>query len=258
MSLLPEDDILQIPEDANLEAGGLDTGDTPEETESIEEEVSTEKDTPIEEDIPLFNEKQQEEVNKIVKSRLERQEAKLVKDLSRVAGVSLGQQEVSSAAKLWGLLKENPVLSKELDDLITASLTRGNLKVPVGQTLSSDPTENRLEFKEAILDLKASDPLFYKNADKILAWAENEDYVVTDSKSLKMAFLAWKGVQGKLASVVQNTTEQRKQLAKKEMQKKATVQTPKAGQTVTKNVDYRKMADSDILVLEGMKLFTED
>ena len=259
---IEKDDVI---EDANLEAEGLEDGveDEALELEELEELVSEEDDESTDEseekDAPVvFDKKQQAEVNSIIKTRLERQEAKLVKDLSKAAGVEIVREELAPATRLWGLLKANPELSRDIDVLIAASLAEGKSTAPDAASNSADAITQRLELKEAILDLKASDTLFQKNADKILTWAENEGYEVNSAKTLKLAVLAWKGSQGKVAEVIQKSTAQRKQTSKQLMQKRATVQSTKAGQVHSGKSDYGKMTDADLLASEGLSLFTPD
>ena len=210
----------------------------------------------------LFNEKQQEEVNRIIKARLERHEEKLVNDLvgelTQVAGVEIQYNELSGAAKLWGLLKSNPKLSYAVEGLIQTAFQRGDAAAPELESQSLSSKEQELAFKESVLNLKISDTTFQKNADKILAWADNEGYVVNDDKSLKMAYLAWKGSQGAVAQAVQKATAKRKQETKKVMQQKATVQSTKNGASRSKAPSYGKMSDSAVLANEGLSLFTDD
>jgi len=258
-----------VEDDVNLEAEGLEedveeynleleeSGEVVTEEEDVaEEDTSTEEpdaDAPV-----VFDKKQQAEINSIIKARLDRQEAKLVKDLSKSAGIEIVRDDIVPATRLWGLLKANPELSKDIDDIIALSLSQGRAKAPDAANNSTDAITQRLELKEAILDLKAADPLFGKNADKILAWAENEGYEVTNAKALKLAVLAWKGSHGKVEEVIQKSTTQRKQTTKQMLQKRATVQSTKSGQTRSGASDYGKMSDSDLLASEGLKLFTED
>lgn len=263
-TLEQEDEVLN---DANLEDEGLEGGD-----EDVLEDIDTEDEEDLEDeedvddpdsketddDAPVkFDKKQQTRVDQIVKERLERAETKLVRDMASAAGVEISREEISSAARLWGLLKSNPQLSRAVDGIISTSLAEGSAQAPVTDDSPESRTQ-RLELKEAILDLKVADNLFAKNADKILAWAENEGYTVTDAKTLKLVFSAWKGAQGKVVAAVQKTTAQRKQEAKKTLQKRATVQTSKPGAKSTGSTDYRKMSDKAILASEGIKLFTED
>lgn len=251
----PEEDVDLEDEDVDEELSDEETLEDPEEQDDAEEQDdSTEEPTKPQ---PLFDKKQQAEVNKIVKERLDRQNSALLRDLSKSAGVEIAHDEVTSATRLWGLLKANPNLSKEVDGLIAFAFQKGSAKAPDAPETSVDAITQRLELKEAILDLKASDTLFSKNADGVVAWAENEGYEITNGKSLKLAYLAWKGTQGKLAEAVQKSTAKRKQETKKIMQKRATVQSAKAG-VRTGTSDFRRMTDSAVLASEGLSLFNDD
>lgn len=269
----------EIPEDTSLDVEGVnddDVEDSEEEEEDSldltvddeqddiddsedesEEYVDTEVDTPPKSKRPLFNEHQQKEVNRIVQTRLERQEAKLIKDLSQTAGVALEQQEVPQAAKLWGLLKNNEELSRTIDSVIGDYLASGRAVAPDTTQKSVDTVKQRLVLKEAILDLRAADNTFEKNSDKILAWAENEGFTVNDEKTLSMAYLAWKGSQGAVIDTIQRTKAQRQEQARKTQQRKATVQSSKAGGG-KKVLDYQKMSDKDLLNSAGLSLFNEE
>lgn len=264
--------------DTTLEAEGLDEEDTeledtPEDTEDTdaaedtddeEDSEETEDDTKSDKDdtkkpSKTFTDDQQAAVNKIVKARLERQETSMLHELSASSGVDISREEVTNAAKLWGLLKANPKLSQAVDGLIGTALTDGSAKAPVTENDAAKRTERRMELKEAILDLKADDATFNKYATKILDWAKNEDYEVTDKASLKMAYLAWKGSQGKVMSAVQKTQAKQKTAAKEMAKKHATVQgTRSSAKRTGGRADYTKMADADVLAAAGLSLFTED
>jgi hypothetical protein len=241
-----EDDVEEdVEEDADEDDEEADEGDSKE----LTKKANTEK--------PLFDKKQQAEVNKLIKARLERQETTLTRDLTKAAGVEITHDEITNAARLWGLLKTNPKLSGDVDALIAVAIEKGDAKAPKTDG-SMDAITQRLELKEAILDLKADDATFGKNATKILEWAENEGYEITNAKSLKMAYLAWKGSQGKIADAVQKTTAKRKQETKKALQKRATMQSPKSGTKRASGTDYRRMSDDAVLASEGLSLFTDD
>jgi hypothetical protein len=255
-------DLTDVDEDIDEDAEDVDDEVEDNEEEDVEEDSDNEEesDEPTEEpDQPqtLFDKNQQAEVNRLIKARLDRQDTKLVRDLSKAAGVEIAHNELTPAARLWGLLKANPELSKSVDGLISEALAKGEAKAPDKADNSVDAVTQRLELKEAILDLKASDSTFSKNAEKILTWAENEGYEIVNGKSLKMAYLAWKGSQGKIAEAIQKSTAKRKQETKKMMQQRATVQSTKAGKSTGKT-DYRRMSDSAVLASEGIKLFTDD
>lgn len=206
---------------------------------------------------PLFDQKQQKEVDRIVKARLERHESKLVKGYSDAAGVEISAEEVGNATRLWGLLKANPQLSKAIDAVIAEQLTKGLAKEPAAKS-EADIKNAELVMKEAILDLKVKDATFNKYADKILDWAENEGLDVTDAKTLKLAYLAWKATQGKIAEASQKKKSQQKNDAKKQDKARAKMQSPKSGKHGGGKSDYSKMSETAILAKEGLSLFTDD
>jgi len=252
-------------DNVNLEAEDLktdvedDVEDVVSEENEETEEESTDDASEESDDSPtVFNKKQQDEINKLVRTRLERQEAKIVKDLAKAAGVDIAYDEITSAARLWGLLKLNPELSTDIDKAINIALSSGKAKMPVDVSTTTDAITQRLELKEAILDLRASDRTFGKNANKIIAWAENEGFNVNNAQALKMAFLAWKGAQGKVEEAVQKAQEKRKQDNKKALQKQANVQSTKTTKPLGGTVDYSKMSDVSVLAAEGLSLFTDD
>lgn len=266
---LPEDVVDDVQED---EFEDLEEVLQDDEVEDVEPEVEPEEEEAEEVDVDddvenvannrLFDEKQQAEVNRIIKARLERQEEKLVsaivEDLTNVAGTEIAYEELSGAAKLWGLLKTNPQLSYEVEGLIQAAIHGGKAKAPELESQSLSAKEQQLAFKEAVLDLKMTDSTFQKNADKILAWSQKEGFEVKDSKTLNLAYLAWKGSQGAVAQAVQKAAAKRKQETKKAMQQKANVQSTKNGASQSKAPSYVKMSDAAVLANEGLSLFTDD
>ena len=226
-----------------------------EEDEDSEEYEDSETPEEIPETKPVFDKTQQAEVNKIIKARLERQEAKLLNDLKSVAGTDLDATEISSSARLWGLLKANPDLSKAIDQVIDQHMREGKARAPEQRNVQSKEVE--LNRKEAILDLKISDKTFNKNANKILSWADEQGFEVSDPKSLNMAYLAWKGSQGKVLEATRKLQEQRRQSEKKTVRQKASVQSSKSGKRKAPT-DYSKMSDADVLASSGLRLFTDD
>ena len=108
-----------------------------------------------------------------------------------------------------------------------------------------------------MLDLKASDPFFTKHSKKILEWAEDEGFEIYDAKSLKRAYLAYKGSQGVLDKADEEYHKQR-QKSKTDARKKAKVATSKKGGSPKKAQDFRNMSDADILAASGLKLFTDN
>jgi len=239
-------------EDEDVEDDTTDEDVDTDDTEDDEEDVDVD-DTTVEE--TKFDVKQQKELNRIIKSRLERQEGKLIKSLQDVAGTDISMAEVTNASRLWGLLKENPDLSRAIDQVIDQHLRNGKAIAPTEKTVSTKEAE--LDKKEAILDLKLSDKTFNKNADKILNWAEEQGFDVANKKSLKLAFMAWRGSQGSLLQATQKLNEQKKQATKQATKQKAKVQSGKSSKSKG-NVDYARLSDADVLASEGLSLFMED
>lgn len=245
-------------DDTVLDEDDADTNDDDGLTEEDEDDAdeASQEDSPQERK-PLFDDHQQEEVKRIVKNRLARQEAKIFKDVSQSAGVQLNKDSIHGAARLWGLLLENPELSQQVDTVINTAISSGRARTPDTTQKVVNTTQQRLALKEAILDLRSEDKVFDKNVDKILAWAENEDYDVNDPKALQLAYLAWKGSQGAVISSIQKTNAKRKQANKRTQQKQATLQSTKSGASRAQ-VDYSKMSDKDFLASSGLKLFTDE
>jgi len=171
------------------------------------------------------------------------------------AGVEVSRQEIFDALNLWGFLKLNPRLSKDLQSQIDAFIESGNY---VAQKRSGrNSKEDELNKREAVLDLKASDPFFTKHSKKILEWAEDEGFEIYDAKSLKRAYLAYKGSQGVLDKADEEYHKQR-QKSKTDARKRAKVATSKKGGSPKKAQDFKKMSDADILAASGLKLFTDN
>lgn len=241
-----EDEV--VDEEDDVEDEDIDTEEEIE--EDVEENSVDDNDTSVK-----FDKTQQKALNRIVQQRLERQEGKLLKEFSDVAGTDLNIEEVGSASRLWGLLKTNPDLSRAIDQVIDQHLRSGKAVVP--ETKQTSTKEVELEVKEAILDLKLADKNFNKNSDKILRWAEDQGFDVVSKKSLQLAYMAWKGSQAKVVQATQKIQEQKKQATKKAVRQKAAVQGGKSSKSKGK-VDYARLSDSDVLASEGLSLFTED
>jgi hypothetical protein len=231
-----------------------DTEDVEDDAEDLEDDVEFDEEAQQDEH-KLFDEKQQKKVDEIVSKRLERQQEKLLKDLKEAAGTDIEQAEITNAARLWGLLKENPDLSRLINQTIQENIQQGKAKVPSQKTIQSKEVE--LQRKEAILDLKSSDKTFNKNADKILNWAESQGFDISDSKDLKIAYMAWKGSNSNVIEATKKFNAKRRQSKKDNVRKKASVQSSKSGKP-KKSLDYRRMSDEDILSSEGLSLFVEE
>lgn len=231
-----------------------DVTDDETEGDSDEDEDGTEDETPKDKRVKFTNE-QQKVVDQIVHKRLERKDTQFVRQISEEAGVSLAQEEITQSAKLWGLLKANPELSEAVDLVIKTQLSQGKAKEVVKNV--SSKRETMLEVKEATLDLKLSDPLFRKNADKILEWADDQGYEVNSKKSLQLAVLAWKGSNDSILTKARQSSEQKRKSAKKATQKRAGVQGGSSAKAKTSQ-DFRKLSDKDVLTRSGLSLFTDE
>jgi hypothetical protein len=248
---LPEeevDGVEEVDEDVDDAEDDVDDVDTEEEAESSEDDVEDE------EAEVKFDVHQQKKVNDIVQKRLLRNDEKIAKELESVAGTELNVKggEHLEAIKLWGFMKLNPELSGQIQGLIDTYIGKGNYVQPD----SKQPTrEQALELKEARLDLKASDRLYAKNEKNILDWAEENDIDVTNAKTLKLAYKAWKGENLNVQKANEQLKEQRK-TQKKTNRRSAVLEGGKGRKSATP--DYSKMSERDILHADGLSLFTED
>jgi len=225
------------------------------ESEDDKDDAPPKKSSKDKDDKSVFTKEQQKIVDDIVQSRLDRMEKQYTQQAREAAGVEVSRQEIFDALNLWGFLKLNPRLSKDLQSQIDAFIESGNY---VAQKRSGrNSKEDELNKREAVLDLKASDPFFTKHSKKILEWAEDEGFEIYDAKSLKRAYLAYKGSQGVLDKADEEYHKQR-QKSKTDARKKAKVATSKKGGSPKKAQDFRNMSDADILTASGLKLFTDN
>ena len=225
------------------------------ESEDDKDDAPPKKSSKDKDDKSVFTKEQQKIVDDIVQSRLDRMEKQYTQQAREAAGVEVSRQEIFDALNLWGFLKLNPRLSKDLQSQIDAFIESGNY---VAQKRSGrNSKEDELNKREAVLDLKASDPFFTKHSKKILEWAEDEGFEIYDAKSLKRAYLAYKGSQGVLDKADEEYHKQR-QKSKTDARKRAKVATSKKGGSPKKAQDFRKMSDADILAASGLKLFTDN
>jgi len=225
------------------------------ESEDDKDDAPPKKSSKDKDDKGVFTKEQQKIVDDIVQSRLDRMEKQYTQQAREAAGVEVSRQEIFDALNLWGFLKLNPRLSKDLQSQIDAFIESGNY---VAQKRSGrNSKEDELNKREAVLDLKASDPFFTKHSKKILEWAEDEGFEIYDAKSLKRAYLAYKGSQGVLDKADEEYHKQR-QKSKTDARKRAKVATSKKGGSSKKAQDFRKMSDADILAASGLKLFTDN
>lgn len=268
----PEDTSVVYDDDVN-EGGGdgedviEDDSEDVEDVEDVEDEEGEDESEDDKDDAPpkksskdkddksVFTKEQQKIVDDIVQSRLDRMEKQYMQQVREAAGVEVSRQEVLDALNLWGFLKLNPRLSKDLQSRIDAFIESGNY---VAQKRSGrNSKEDELNKREAVLDLKASDSFFAKHSKKILEWAEDEGFEIYDAKSLKRAYLAYKGSQGVLDKADEEYHKQR-QKSKTDARKRAKVATSKKGGSPKKVQDFKNMSDADILAASGLKLFTDN
>ncbi len=255
-----DDDTSTDDDDVSDEPSDEKDGDESDEDDKDGDDDTDDDEPQDDDDVDLsdvkFDKKQQAKVNEIVQNRLTRAEQKWEKMIQEAAGTELDMEnggEVLSAVRLWGLLKTNPELSRAIDTTIQHYLSNGMAKQP--EFKQATTKEQELELKEAIIDMKLADSTFAKNHTKIMEWAEDQGFVITDKKSLEMAYLAWKGSNARKEAANAQLREQRKSQKKGE-KKKAVLESGR--KRSKKPVDYRKMTDRDILAYEGLKLFTED
>lgn len=257
-----------VPDDLFTEDVGDEEADhTPEngQEEGLEDETPEAEDenTPDnqDEDTPpgeiKFSKEQQAKIDDIVKTRLDRAEARWERQLLEAAGTELdlrGGGEVLQSVRLWGLLKMNPQLSTLVQQTIDTYINQGK---GVVQPKNNAPSrEQLLEIKEARLDLRSQDTTFAKNEEAILDWAEEQGLKVTDKQSLNVAYLAWKGANSRLELANAQLREQRKAKEKATAKQKAVLEGSKGrGQG---KLNYRSMSDADILRAEGLSLFSDE
>lgn len=255
-----EDVIDEEEEEEDVEDEDLEEEDSEDEEED-EEDVEDEDLSKAKSKDPSevkFSAKQQAFIDNLIQTRLTRASAQYDQQLQEAAGVGVDRTEILSAANLWGFLKLNPKLSNDVQGLINAFIATGNF---VPQKKGQDNAkENALNKREAILDLKASDAYFASKSKAILEWAEDEGFDIHDAKSLKRAYLAYKGANGTLDRA--DAEYRKKRVEAKKQGRKGTAMVKGSGAPRKgggkKPTDYKKMSDTDILASEGIKLFTED
>lgn len=234
-------------DEAEASKGGEDDDQNDEESETDDTQTHT----------PMFSDAQQGKINEIVQSRLDRQERTTLTKLYEAAGVELdGMPEIERAAKLWGLLKHNPDLSAKIDHVINQEMQARRVNQPQ-YARKSDEREVELSKREALLNLKSSDKAFAKYEKAVMTWAEQEGFSITDEKSLKHAYMAWKGVNADKFVATKQKAQEKKAEQKQVVKQKAKVQSGKSKKG-SANVNYGKMSDRDILAQEGMSLFVDD
>lgn len=251
---------LEVEEDVDVETDDEDTDvetdeedeDDDDSSEDDDEEPSKKKSSKGE---VKFTKEQKAVIEDMVQSRLDRAERQLNQRIRGAAGVDVNRQEVMEAANLWGFLKLNPKLSENVQRMIDEYIVKGDY---VKQDKSASSRESELGKREAILDLKAEDPYFARHSKAILEWAEDEDFDIHDAKSLKRAYLAYKGSRKGVLDRA-DKEHRKKQQDKTPARKQPKVAMTKKGNPGGKrNTDYSKMSDGDLLASMGKSLFTDD
>lgn len=260
-----ETESIEIPEEVeDVEQVESSDDDETSEEESTEEEPKSKKLSDKELDEKIFNEKNQQWQTRISRAKraAEREFLDLASSMSD--GVKIEKGEIPKASRLWNFLKVNPELSTKVQQLIDEESRTGSVKTlnshkdsPFSANQSSE-YEERLNLREAKIDLKLSDPVYKKYENKILEWAEDNEIDIRNVKQLQLAYKAWKGENSSLLLANAEARGQKKALEQKS--EKASVKL--AGKSVSSvtapKIDYRKASAKQVLEHEGLKLFHED
>lgn len=199
----------------------------------------------------------QEEVNRLVEERLARDRRQREREFRNAAGYRISNEDVREAVRLWGFLYHNPQLSQEVQRMIDQAVSSGKART-LGPSTDDlyDEMQKELDLREARLELRMSDKVFRKNEQAILEWAGKNGFPVDDARTLKLAYLAWRGENSRKLEADAELRGQRKARTRAKMAKKANLQG--ANSRRRKPVDYSKMSDEEILASEGLSLFTDD
>lgn len=202
-----------------------------------------------------FTEAQKKVVEDMIQNRLERADRRLDQQYRNAAGVEVNRNEVFAALDLWGFLKLNPQLSDNVQRLIDEVVSKGNFVKQDKRENSAK--EDALGKREAVLDLKATDTYFARHSKDILDWAEDEGFDIVDAKTLKQAYMAYRGSKGVLDRADAEHRKKQQAKAKNDTRKQAKMATGKS-KNGKRNADFTKMSDADVLAATGHKLFTDD
>lgn len=196
----------------------------------------------------------EEETSKIIEARLARDRRVREKELSSAAGIKMTFDEAKKAARLWGMLAQNPDLTEKVRQVLDEHLSRS----PMQPTPSIDLKEQELALKEAVIDLRLKDPVFREHESDIMTWAELNGIEIEDPKTLRLAYLGWKGENAaKLAAEVE--VKAKESVKAKATEKSNAKLIPGKGARATgKPLDYKGMSAEDILRAEGLKLWTSE
>lgn len=250
---MPDDLIMPDVEEVE-EVVAPDEEEVAEEVEESTEDESTEETTETAKP-ETKSYRSQEEFDRALQARLAREKRKMERELIQHAGTELTSTEVPEAVRLWGFLKQHPELSKRVSEVINGSPQARQQPQPQGNYFKQQLQE--IELKEAVMDLKAEDAIFRKHEREIEDWVDEQGIQVTDAKSLKVAYLAWKGQNYRKDAADTELAVQRKMQDNLRKKKNASVLPAKA-QKATASLDYSKLSPQDILKAEGLSLFKEE
>jgi hypothetical protein len=254
-----EDDLV-IPDEVEPDVVADEQEDDPatdEVDEEVDEEtapfVDNEKFEGVETGEVKFTQAQRAAINSIVAKRVSRLERVQNDKLQEAAGIDVSQEEVVNAMGLWGYLKANPEVSQLVDETIKAFASENEVIEP-----KQAKQQASLALKEAVLDLRTTDDTFNEYYQDVLDWAHEEGLDVKNTKSLSLAFRAWKAdnLKFKQATKKVNTSVAKKKPASVEKEAPQVISGKRGVEK--KAVDYSKMSAEEILKHEGLSLFTDD
>jgi len=225
--------------------------DKEQEQTDVEEQEETEEK-------PKKNEWTREAVERTIEKRLQRDRRVREREFSEAAGVPMTHEDAKKASALWGFLIQHPEINEALGQLVEQGMASGRIRV--NQQAEPSPIEERqkaLDLKEAVIDLRAQDSVFRANEANIMEWAEINDYEIDDPKSLKLAYLAWKGENAGLVSAKTAAEKAEREAAAQKAKEDAQL-LPGRGVRSRKSIDYKTASVEEILKAEGLSLFTEE
>lgn len=260
-----ETESLELPDEVESEvddAGQDDSTDTT--SEETEEESKSRKLSEKELEEKVFNEKNQQWQTRLHRAKRAAERELLEEASSLSEGVRIEKSEIPKASRLWNFLKVNPELSTKIQSLIEEETKAGSAKPlnsqkdnPFSNGQSSD-YEERLNLKEAKIDLKLSDPIYKKYENKILEWAEDNEIDIRNPKQLQLAYKAWKGENSSLLLANAEARGQKKALEQKDEKAGVKLAGKSVSSVTAPKIDYRKASAKQVLEHEGLKLFHED
>lgn len=207
--------------------------------------------------------------NRQWQKRLERAERsferKFMEEASSLSdGVKIERGDIPRAARLWNYLKLNPEISSKVQTLLEQESSNAKpLSSQSNNPFSSSSREGneyeeRLNLKEAKIDLKLSDPVFKKYESQILEWAEDNEIEIRSPKQLQLAYKAWKGENSALLMANAEAQGQKKALEQKDAKASAKLAGKAASPVSAPKIDYRKASAKQVLEAEGLSLFKDE